>query len=112
MPEPAAFLDHESYYATLTHELLHWTKHETRLKRDLGAKMFGDEGYAREEIVAELGSAFVCAALGICPEPLEEHDSYLSFWVERMRDDPKYIFKAVTHAQHAADFLLAKAQPT
>ncbi|MGH7085660.1 MAG: ArdC family protein, partial [Acetobacteraceae bacterium] len=67
MPPFETFRDAESYAATLAHELTHWTKHETRLARDLGRTRFGDEGYAREELVAELGAAFLSADLGIAP---------------------------------------------
>ena len=63
MPPFEAFRDAESYYATLAHEFAHWTKHPSRLQRDFGRKSWGDEGYAREELVAELGSAFLCADL-------------------------------------------------
>jgi antirestriction protein ArdC len=55
----------EAYYATLGHECCHWTCHETRLNRELGWKRWGDEGYAAEELVAELGSGFLCADLGL-----------------------------------------------
>jgi hypothetical protein len=63
MPPPEAFTDAESHAATVAHELTHWTKHESRLNRDLGRKRWGDEGYAREELVAEMGAAFLCADL-------------------------------------------------
>jgi antirestriction protein ArdC len=69
MPPIEAFRDAESFYATLAHETTHWTKHESRLQRDFGRKTWGDEGYAREELVAELGSAFLCADLAATPEP-------------------------------------------
>ena len=68
MPPFETFRDAESYAATLAHELTHWTKHDKRLARDLGRVRYGDEGYAREELVAELGSAFLSADLGITPE--------------------------------------------
>src|SRR5690606_8587123 len=64
MPAFESFRDPESYYATLAHEMTHWTRHPTRLNRDLGRRRHGDEGYAREELVAELGAAFLCADLG------------------------------------------------
>ena len=69
MPELQAFRDGESYYATLAHEMTHWTRHETRLNRDLGRKRFGDAGYAMEELVAEIGAAFLCADLVSRPKP-------------------------------------------
>jgi antirestriction protein ArdC len=67
------FVDAESHAATLAHELTHWTKHEERLARDMGRIRWGDEGYAKEELVAELGSAFLCADLEITPEVREDH---------------------------------------
>jgi antirestriction protein ArdC len=73
MPPFETFRDAESYAATLAHECIHWTKHETRLARDLGRKRWGDEGYAREELVAELGSAFLSADLGLTPEVRDDH---------------------------------------
>ena len=77
LPPFEAFRDKESYYATALHELTHWTKPKSRLDRDFSAKRFGDHGYAREELVAELGAAFLCAELGITPEVREDHAAYL-----------------------------------
>ena len=65
MPPFEAFENRERYYATLAHETTHWTRHPTRLEREFGRKRFGDEGYAMEELVAELGSAFLAADLDI-----------------------------------------------
>ena len=104
MPQPEAFRDAESYAATKAHELTHWTSHETRLKREFGAKRFGDTGYAREELVAELGSAFLAADLGITPEPREDHASYLAHWIAVLKDKHA-IFAAAAHAQKAVDYL-------
>ena len=105
LPVPEAFRDAESYAATKAHELTHWTKHPNRLDRDFGGKRFGDTGYAREELVAELGAAFLCADLGITPEPREDHASYLAHWLELLREDKRAIFSAASHAQRAVDFL-------
>jgi antirestriction protein ArdC len=105
LPQPEAFRDAESYTATKAHELTHWTKHETRLNRDFGRKQFGDEGYAREELVAELGAAFLCADLGITPEPREDHAAYLASWLEVLKGDKRAIFSAAAHAQRAVDYL-------
>ena len=68
LPPSEAFKDAESYAATKAHELIHWTKHEQRLNREFGRKKFGGNAYAREELVAELGAAFLCATLGITPQ--------------------------------------------
>lgn len=105
MPPFSLFADPESYYATLAHEATHWTKHETRLDRDFGRKTWGDEGYAREELVAEIGSAFLCAELCITPETREDHAAYIASWLKVLKEDKRAIFSAASHAQRAADFL-------
>jgi antirestriction protein ArdC len=100
-----AFRDAQSYYATLLHELTHWTKLEIRLNRDFARRAFGDAGYAREELVAELGAAFLCADLGLEVEPREDHAAYLDHWLQVLKDDKRAIFQAAAHAQKAGDFL-------
>ena len=105
LPPPEAFKDAESYAATKAHEIIHWTKHEHRLNREFGRKRFGDHAYAREELVAELGAAFLCADLGITPEPREDHAAYLGHWLEVLREDKRAIFSAAAHAQRAVDYL-------
>jgi len=105
MPPFEAFRDAESYAATLAHELTHWTRHPSRLDRDFGRKQWGDEGYAREELVAELGSAFLCADLGITPDVREDHAAYIANWLDVLKNDKRFIFTAASHAQKAADFL-------
>jgi len=105
MPPFEAFRDKESYYATALHELTHWTSAKSRLDRSFDAKRFGDHGYAREELVAELGAAFLCADLGITPEIREDHAAYLGHWLSVLKEDKRAIFSAAAHAQRAADFL-------
>jgi antirestriction protein ArdC len=105
MPPFEIFRDAESYYATLAHECTHWTRHEKRLNRAFGRKRFGDEGYAIEELVAELGSAFLCADLELTPELRDDHASYVASWLTVLKNDPRAIFTAASHAQRAADFL-------
>jgi antirestriction protein ArdC len=105
LPAPEAFKDAESYAATKAHELTHWTKHERRLNREFGRKRFGDHAYAREELVAELGAAFLCADLGITPEPREDHAAYLGHWLKVLREDKRAIFSAAAHAQRAVEYL-------
>ncbi len=78
LPPFEAFRDAESFYATKAHELAHWTRHEKRLNRLCGRKRWGDEGYAAEELVAELASAFLCADLGLTPEVRDDHASYIA----------------------------------
>jgi len=92
---------------TLAHELTHWTRHPARLDRDFGRKRFGDAGYAMEELVAEIGAAFLCADLGITPETREDHAAYIASWLKALREDKRAIFTAASHAQRAADHLHA-----
>jgi len=110
MPAFEAFQDPEAYYAVLAHELIHWTGHPSRLDRDLTLGRFGDEAYAREELVAELGAAFVCADLGLTLEPRPDHAAYIASWLRVLRNDTRFIVAAAAHAERAAK-LLAEKQP-
>jgi len=83
----------------------HWTRHASRLDRDLGRKRFADAGYAMEELVAEIGAAFLCADLGITPETRDDHAAYIQSWLKAMKGDKRAIFTAASHAQKAADYL-------
>lgn len=105
VPSEAAFPDIDDFYATLAHECVHWTRHPTRLDRDFGRKRWGDDGYAREELVAELGAAFLCADLALELTPRPDHASYIESWLTVHKDDRRLIFTAAAHAQRAADFL-------
>lgn len=105
MPPFECFRDAESHAATLAHELTHWTRHASRLDRDLGRKRFADAGYAMEELVAELGSAFLCADLRITPEVRDDHASYIECWLQVLKGDKRAIFTAASHASKAVDFL-------
>jgi antirestriction protein ArdC len=105
MPPLDGFDDKESYYGTLLHELTHWTRHKSRLDRDFEQKKFGDRGYATEELVAELGAAFLCAEMGITPDTREDHASYIQEWLTVLKEDNRAIFRAASHAQRAADYL-------
>lgn len=108
MPAPEAFRDPPSYYATLIHELTHWTGHKTRLAREYG-KRFADRAYAFEELIAELGAAFLSADLDLAPEPREDHAAYLAHWLDVLKADKRAIFTAASQAQRAADFLKQEA---
>ena len=110
MPCIDCFRDAESYYATLAHEATHWTRHPSRLDREFGRKRWGDEGYAMEELVAELGSAFLSADLELTPEIREDHAAYIASWIKVLKNDKRAIFTAASHAQRAVDFLHG-AQP-
>ena len=105
MPPFETFRDAESHAAVMGHEIIHWSKHDKRLARDMGRVRYGDEGYAREELVAELGSAFLCADLGIAPEVREDHAAYIATWLKVLKDDKRLIFSAASQAQRAVDYL-------
>lgn len=104
MPQFESFTDAEAYYATLAHETVHWTGHTSRLKRDLSAR-FGDEAYAAEELVAELGAAMLCATLGISESPRPDHAQYLKHWVGILKNDYKALWSAASMASKAASFI-------
>ena len=94
----------ESYYATLMHELTHWTGAKPRLARDLKNR-FGSEAYAMEELVAELGATFLCADLAITPEQRPDHAGYIATWLKVLKSDKRAIFTAASKAQQAVDYL-------
>jgi antirestriction protein ArdC len=102
LPPPSAFFDTINFNRTAAHELSHWTGHASRLSRDFSGKR---DRYAREELVAELSAAFVCAALGI--QPTVRHADYLGAWLDILRADSRAIFQAASLASKAADYLLA-----
>lgn len=94
----------ECYYSTLLHELTHWTGHKERCIRDMSNR-FGTDGYAMEELIAELGSAFLCAELNITPTPRQDHANYLAHWIKVLENDPKAIFWASARASEAVVYL-------
>lgn len=105
MPPFETFLDAESYYSTLAHECTHWTGAAHRLNRDSMKGTFGDKRYALEELVAELGAAFVCSILGVTTEVREDHASYIESWLKALKSDKRVIFAAASLAQKATDYL-------
>lgn len=110
MPPVEAFTDTststatEAFYGTLLHELTHWTGAKHRCAREFG-KRFGNDAYAAEELVAELGAAYLCAHLGITSEPRADHAKYIKSWLGVLRADKKAIFTAASKASEACDFL-------
>jgi antirestriction protein ArdC len=108
LPPPRAFPDAGRYYATALHELTHWTSQPGRCNRQLGQR-FGDDAYAAEELIAEMGAAFLCAHCRIDGEL--HHAGYLASWLKVLRTDKRAIFVAATRAQQAADYLLRLLQP-
>jgi antirestriction protein ArdC len=100
----------ESFYATLLHELTHWSGAKERLDREFGER-FGDDAYAFEELVAELGSAFLCADLRIANDPRPDHAAYVSHWLEVLKRDRRAIFTAARLASQAADYITGLSVP-
>lgn len=94
----------EAYYAVLVHELTHWTGAKHRLDRNL-ANRFGTEAYAAEELVAEIGSAFLCAELGITQDTRPDHAQYLASWLKLLKRDDRAVFTAAAKASEAVAFL-------
>lgn len=105
LPPFEAFKDAESYYCVRGHETVHWTRAASRLDRNFGRERWGDEGYAREELVAELGSCFLVADLGLALEPREDHASYLASWIKVLENDKRAILSAAAHAERAVKYL-------
>jgi antirestriction protein ArdC len=106
MPEFEVFRSGVAYYSTLAHEVTHWTGHEKRCARDLRSR-FGDEAYAAEEMVAELGAAFLAADLDLTPEPRPDHAGYIASWLKALKNDKRAIFTAAGKAQAAVDWMHA-----
>jgi len=112
MPDRESFRDTdystatENYYSTLFHELTHWTGAKHRLDRQFG-KRFGDNAYAFEELVAELGAAFNCASLGITSTPRADHAQYIDNWLQALKSDKRAIFHAASKAAQSVDYLQA-----
>ncbi|PKR48456.1 ArdC family protein [Thalassospira marina] len=110
MPDRERFLGSETstateaYWSTLLHELTHWSGASNRCDRQFG-KRFGDDAYAMEELVAELGAAFLCADLGVTLEPRPDHAAYLDNWLKVLKADKKAIFTAASQAARASDYL-------
>ena len=103
IPHQTSYIDQINYYRTAFHELGHWTGHKSRLDRSLTTK-FGTVDYAREELVAELATAFVCASLGIIPTV--RHADYIGNWLQVLKEDARAIVKAASLASKASDFIL------
>ena len=107
MPVFESFESPDQYLATLAHESIHATGHKNRLDRL--DRAIDDKSRAREELVAEIGSTFLCADLGIASNPRADHAAYIASWIDLLNDEPRAVFDASTKAQQAADFLHALA---
>jgi antirestriction protein ArdC len=112
MPDAGRFTSDTGYYATLFHELTHATGHASRLARPgiVDPSRFGSDSYSREELVAEMGAAFLCGHCGIDTAPLvESHAAYVASWLGRLRADSRLVVIAAAQAQKAADWILGRA---
>lgn len=94
----------ESKYSVLLHELSHWSGHKSRLDREMQGR-FGDQAYAMEELIAELGAAYLCADLGVSNQPRPDHAAYMASWLDVLKSDKKAIFTAASKAGQAAKYL-------
>ena len=112
MPEPKRFDSEDAYHATLFHELVHATGHEKRLKRQSITERtgFGSDPYCKEELIAELGSAFLCGQAGIVERSIDNSAAYLEGWLKQLKQDRTLIVYAAAQAQKAADFILGRNQ--
>jgi len=107
MPIPQSFKTMGDYYATLFHELGHWTGHKSRLDRKFGVT-HGNEDYAYEELIAELTAAFTCATVQV--EPTNRHADYIGSWLAKLQNDKRYVFRAASAASKAANLILGSAE--
>ena len=108
LPEPDRFTDAHGAWSTTAHELTHWTGHADRLARDLTGR-FGDDSYAAEELVAELGAAFSLATIGRSSEPRADHAHYLASWLRVLRAEPSRLWTAASYAEKAAAYIAERA---
>lgn len=107
MPEFKTFENVEGYYATLLHEMTHWTGHPSRNNRKTGK--WKTPAYAFEELIAEIGSSLLLGMVGISPRVREDHIAYLSGWLQSIKSDPNALRRAMTQAQQAVDFMLNRS---
>ena len=109
VPEMKQYKIREEYYSTLFHELMHSTGHERRLNRDTLTKLaaFGSETYSKEELVAEMGAAFLCNAIEIsCEKAFKNSAAYIQGWLHALKDDKHLIVSAASKAEAAANYIL------
>lgn len=111
MPERKQFKSDSGYYGTIFHELVHWTGNKTRLDRKFGTR-FGDDNYAKEELVAELGAAMLSGIAKVDAEPRADHAQYLKGWIKGLKEQPKLIMTAASNAEKAAQFIIDSAAST
>lgn len=108
MPQPERFDSRETYYSTLFHESVHSTGHSKRIDRGLDTDIapFGSPDYSKEELIAEMGAAFLSASAGILPPTIEQSAAYINGWKQQLKGDKKLVIQAASAAQKAADLIL------
>lgn len=108
MPRRSSFESAEAMYDTLFHELIHSTAHPSRVNRQIGTvrSFFGSENYSKEELIAQMGSSFLCAMAGIDAATFDDSVSYLQGWVSAFKEKPRMIVEAASQAQKAVDYIL------
>ena len=104
MPDPRTFFEDTEYYSALFHEATHSTGHAKRLKRDLSGH-FGTNSYSQEELIAEMGAAYLCALCGIQTQTIENSAAYIKGWLSNLKSDNKFLVTAASKAQHAVDYI-------
>ena len=109
LPNRETFVNAEAFYSVACHEMTHASGHPSRLARDFSGR-FGTEAYAMEELIAELGSAFLCAELGILPTTRADHAHYLASWIRVLKGDKKAIFTAAAAASRAAAYIKGRME--
>jgi antirestriction protein ArdC len=112
VPKPEMFDDSDAYYATTFHELAHSTGHEKRLAREgiMDTIRFGSEDYSKEELIAEMTSAMLCAQTGIDPSTRDRSASYIKNWLKKLNDDPKFVVQAASKAHRASEYIMGQIE--
>ncbi len=114
MPNPKSFVSSEAYFSTLYHEAIHATGHRKRLNRHekFSNLNFGSKDYSQEELVAEMGAAYLCGICGIENAIIDNSAAYLQGWLKKLKSDKKFIVSASSLAQKAVDYILENQRPT
>ena len=105
MPDVARFESAGAFMSTLTHEMTHATKAKHRLDRSFGVSRFGNEAYAKEELVACMSEALMGQRMGFYADHIDNHAAYIASWIKVLRNDTRFLFTAAAHAQRAVDWL-------
>ena len=111
MPREELFEKPEAFYSTLFHEMNHSTGHESRLNRSTFREkpQFGSHAYSKEELIAEMGAAYLCGHAGIENTVLDNSAAYINTWISRLEDDKTLVIQAASHAQKSADYILGRS---